>query len=221
MFDDVFVPKERVFLQRRDRFRGAARADLRALPSLHRGVVQAAAARTDGGRGLRDRRGQRRLARRPRARQADPSGRLSHDRARTDRACGRLLHDRGRPRGAQHAAHQRRQVPLRAQLSSGGADRAGPRGRTAGHGAGGRGPDQRGDARLRAEVHGRREGLRRREAAAAAQSDRRSDGVGLTAATRKCWRCTPRAASRRKSCKPTASTISKRVAAYARKLAGV
>ena len=52
VFDDVFVPKERVFLQRRDRFRGTAGADLRALPSLHRGVVQAAAARTDGGGGL-------------------------------------------------------------------------------------------------------------------------------------------------------------------------
>ena len=61
VFDDVFVPNERIFLNGEIEFAGHARADLRAVPSLHRGLLQAAAARTAGGRGPRDRGGQRHL----------------------------------------------------------------------------------------------------------------------------------------------------------------
>ena len=45
VFDDVFVPWERVFLCREPEVGRPARAGLRRLPPLHRGLVQAAAAR--------------------------------------------------------------------------------------------------------------------------------------------------------------------------------
>ena len=179
VFDDVFVPKERVFLNGEIDFAGllaltfvryhrfTAVSYKLPLLELMAGAGYAIAEANGVLRAAHVRDKLTHLA----AYHATVRGLIEH--AAAD------LHYRGRPRGAQHAAHQRRQVSLRAQLPSGGADRAGPRGRAAGDGAGGRGPDQRGDARVRAEVHGRRQGLRRREAASAAQSDRRPDGVGL------------------------------------------
>ena len=137
VFDDVFVPKERVFLQGEIDFAGLLAltfvrfhrftAVSYKLPLLE---LMAGAGHADGG-------GQRHRARRSCARQADASGGVSHDSARADRACGAHLHLRGRRRGAEHAADERREVSLRAQLPSGGANCAGPRRRTAGDRAGG------------------------------------------------------------------------------------
>ena len=104
VFDNVFVPKERVFLQGEIDFAGLLAltfvrfhrftAVSYKLPLLEMlaGAGFAAAEATEFARGAR-------------ARQAHPSGGVSHHGARSDRARRRDLHHRRRRRGAEHTDH--------------------------------------------------------------------------------------------------------------------
>ena len=97
VFDDVFVPWERVFVCRRARAGRAAGADLRRVPPLHRGVLQAAAASTllvGAAAAIAEMNGV--IEGRPHPRQADPARHLRRDGAGPDRD--------GRPAGPHRRA---------------------------------------------------------------------------------------------------------------------
>ena len=82
VFDDVFVPWDRVFLCRRAGARRPARPDVRRVPPVHRRVLQAAAARrARRHRGAR-RRDERRAAGRAHPREAHAADHLRRDGAR-------------------------------------------------------------------------------------------------------------------------------------------
>ena len=90
VFDDVFVPWERVFLCRQSRARRTARDGLRGVPPLHRGVLQAPAARRAGRHGRAGRRDERRGQAGHMQREAHPARDLRGDGPgahRVGRAC--------------------------------------------------------------------------------------------------------------------------------------
>src|SRR5581483_7380600 len=79
VFDDVFVPWERVFLAGETEFAGPLAL---GFVEFHRDLLQAAARRRAGGRGAADGRLQRHQPGGARARQADPAHQLRRNVAR-------------------------------------------------------------------------------------------------------------------------------------------
>ena len=99
VFDDVFVPWERVFVCRQPELGRPVGADLRRVPPLHRGLLQAPAARRAGRRGRRDRRDERRDPGRPHPGQAHAA---HHLRARPSAALTEMAALRGPDRRRRH-----------------------------------------------------------------------------------------------------------------------
>ena len=125
VFDDVFVPWERVFCAASPRW-PAARARVRRVPPIHRGVVQAAAARRPRRRGGGDRRDERRDQGRSHPRQAHAARHLRRDGACAHRDGGptrprrRPRHRLPRPDDDEpRQVHVRHAVPRRARARAG------------------------------------------------------------------------------------------------------